>query len=252
MPLPFLLKIASAGHPSAALGVEERDLLLSACSNVRTVPARRDIIREGDNPEYVHMVVSGWICRYKTLPNGSRQIVAFLLPGDFCDMHVTMLDSIDHNIGTLTNCTVALLPKEAIFALAQSPRISCALWWGGLVDEAILRSWIVNLGRRDAFERIAHLICELHARLCNVGLTTDGSFDLPLTQEELADALGLTSVHVNRSLKLLRERSLATMTKGLITIHDMTALRKAAGFSANYLHLSRGPPSAYQPPRAIN
>ena len=116
------------------------------------------------------------------LRDGSRQITAFLVPGDFCDAHITLLDQMDHSIATLTECRVAFIARHKMLEIADHPRIARALWWASLVDEAVLRAWILNLGRRDAFERVGHLICELHARLSNVGLTLAGGFELPLTQ----------------------------------------------------------------------
>jgi CRP-like cAMP-binding protein len=144
----------------------------------------------------------------------------------------------DHGIVALTPAAVAFIPHAVIEQLPlRRPELARALWWATLVDEAVLRAWIVNIGRRDAFEGVAHLLCELHVRLRHVGLVQDHSFDLPLTQEDLADALGLTPVHTNRVLQRLRSEGLITLRGGHLTILDAEGLRRAAGFDPNYLHV---------------
>lgn len=235
----FLAKLASAGEHPDALPDADRALLLSLCDDIRPIGARRDIIREGERPDHVHLMIEGWSCRYKVLVDGSRQITAFLIPGDFCDTHITLFDQMDHSIGCITDSRVAFVPRGKMLELADQPRIARALWWANLVDEAVLRSWLVNLGRRDAFERVGHLFCEMYARLRNIGLAQGGAFELPLTQEELADALGLTSVHVNRTLKRLRQEELVTFQRQQIAITDIARLQRLVGFDPNYLHLPR-------------
>jgi CRP-like cAMP-binding protein len=230
---PLIAKLANV----IELSPEDRATLNHLCGTIRHVTDNRDIIREGDRPNHVHLVLKGWAARYKVLPDGRRQITAFLVPGDFCDMHITILQEMDHSISALTPVTVADVPHDAIEELARSrPDLTKALWWTTLVDEAVLRSWIVNLGRRNAFERIAHLICEMHLRLTHVGLVKDDRFGLPLTQEELGDATGLTPVHINRVLGRLRAENLFEWQRGTITILDMEGLRRVAGFDPNYLH----------------
>lgn len=210
------------------------------CSNMRQVEAKRDIISEGDKPEHVHVILEGWAARYKVLPDGSRQIVAFLVPGDFCDLHVTILRRMDHGIVALTPAKVAFVPHKVMEDLPiNRPSLGRALWRATLVDEAVLRSWIVSIGRRDARVRIAHLLCELHARLALVGLAADGEFELPLTQEVIADATGLTPVHVNRMLQQLRAEELIVLESNRLAVPDLAALANVAGFDANYLHRER-------------
>jgi CRP-like cAMP-binding protein len=222
------------------LSEEDRRAAHDICRNVREVEARRDVIKEGDNPRHVHVIMEGWAARYKVVSDGARQITAILIPGDFCDLHVTILGQMDHGITALTRVKVAQVPHHVIEELPlERPRLGRAMWWSTLVDEATLRAWIVNLGRRDAAERIAHLFCELHARLKLVGLTDDGHFSLPMTQEVLADALGLTSVHVNRVLRRLRSEELIELQGGELTILNLPALRDLAGFDPDYLHGGR-------------
>ena len=218
------------------LSHEDRQALDGLCRDVREVAARRDIIGDGERPDHVHLMLEGWAARYKILSDGGRQITAFLVPGDFCDAHVTILSEMDHGIAALTPTRIAYIPHHAIKTVTEQPQLARALWWATLVDEAVLRAWIVNLGRRDAFQRMAHLLCELHVRMKNVGLVAEGGFDLPLTQEELADALGLTPVHTNRVVQRLRSEGLITLKGHDLVILDADRLRIAAGFNPAYLH----------------
>lgn len=245
MEIAFIQKLMAANGRRDAFTAEDRALLLTVCDDVREYRSRRDIIREGDKPTHVLVIIEGFACRYKVLPAGSRQITAFLIPGDFCDTHITMFGAMDHSIATMSDSKVAMLSREAMEDIAIRPRIARALWWATLVDEAVLRSWIVNLGRRDAFDRVGHLICELHARLRNVGRVEKDAFRLPISQEEFADALGLTPVHVNQTLKRLRDEGLATFRHREIVIHDIAGLQKAVGFDPDYLQLTRDEAGLY-------
>lgn len=222
------------------LSREDRSAVERLSRSQRDVAARRDLIREGDQPRYVHLVLDGWACRYKTLPDGRRQIVAFFLPGDFCDLNVYILREMDHSVGAITKLRIADISREDMDALTEShPRITQALWWHELVSAAIQREWTLNLGQRSAFERIAHLMVELFLRLEVVGLTKGDSCDFPLTQNDIADATGLTAVHVNRTLQELRRAGLIVLQGRSLTIPDMAALKNVALFNANYLHLDR-------------
>lgn len=223
----------------ASLGAEDREALADLCTDAREMAARRSIIREGDRPDHVHLMVEGWAARYKLLPDGARQITAFLIPGDFCDLHVTILGEMDHSIVTLTRAKVAFIPRGKIDEITDRPRLAKALCWATLVDEAVLRAWLVNVGRRDAFEAIGHLMCELYVRMKNVGLAADHRYELPLTQEELADALGLTPVHVNRVLQRMRSEELITLKRNALEILDYRRLVAASGFNPNYLHIEQ-------------
>ena len=205
-----------------------------------TVERHQQLIREGDDPRIVFLLLEGWAIRYKVLPNGKRQIVAILLPGDLCDIHVFILDHMDHGIAMLTAGTVVRISKDAMLAVIDDkPAIARALWWTTLVDEAVLREWLVNVGGRDAYARVAHLICELHVRMGNVELVTDGKMSLPLTQTDMGEALGLTPVHVNRMLRQLRLNGLIVFKSFQLTILDLGGLVDAAGFCPGYLHGKR-------------
>lgn len=230
---PFVRKL----EHGARLTEEDREILREASLATRPLPARQDVISEGEPPANVHLVMQGLACRYKVLPDGKRQIVALFLPGDICDLHVQILGWMDHSIGTLTACRLAELTPVTVERLTANPRINRALWWGTLVDEATLREWLVNMGQRSADRQLAHLLCELLIRYRLVGLAEGNSFMLQMTQEELADTTGLTTVHVNRMMRALRESGLIAVEGQRISVPDVTALAQFCDFNANYLHL---------------
>ena len=215
-------------------------LLNEVISQPHHVDAHRDIVREGDAPDEVHLVLEGFACRYKILPDGSRSIFAYLVPGDFCDLNIFILRTMDHTIATLSACQMVSIPRRRILELAERSAIGRALWWTTLVDEATLREWLVNIGKRRAEVRIAHLLCELHLRLKSVGLADGGEFSLPLTQSELADTMGMSPVHMNRSLQALRNQSLVIFKSRHLVIPDIGRLTELAQFNPNYLHLDGG------------
>ena len=219
-----------------ALPPEAVALLEAECGNARDVAARVDLIREGDKPGPLFVILSGWACRYQILPEGSRQITAFLMPGDCCDMHLSVVNFMDYSIATLTPARVAAIPRARFEHLIETqPILTKALWWAQLVDEGVLRAWIVSMGRRSSVERVAHLMCELYVRARNIGLTSGEELELPLTQIVLGDALGLTPVHVNRVLRRLRVEGVMDFRNGLLVISSMTKLARAAGFDEQYL-----------------
>ena len=222
------------------LSGDDRAALSAVSRNFRYIDARRDLIAEGDKPRHVHLVLDGWACRYKQLPDGKRQIVSLFLPGDFCDVNVHVLRHMDHNIGAITRLKVAMVTSEEMNALITGrPRIAQALWWHELVAAAIQREWTFNIGQRNAYERLAHLLIELYLRLSTVGRAHDGRCDFPLTQNDLADATGLTSVHVNRTLQDLRHDRLIELERKQLQILDLPRMTDVAMFNANYLHLDR-------------
>ena len=217
---------------------EEIALLEKSSARPQLVEARSDVICEGDEPADVHLVTSGLACRYKLLDDGRRQIVAYLIPGDFCDLNVFILSKMDHSIAAISPVEMVFIPREQILEFLRHPGISRAMWLATLVDEAILREWVTNLGQRSAENRLAHLFCELYLRMKSVGLTTGLEFELPVTQSELGDTLGLSTVHVNRSLQSLKAAHLVTFKGRKIVINDIGRLKKVSGFHDNYLHLN--------------
>ncbi|MCG7347452.1 Crp/Fnr family transcriptional regulator [Sphingomonas sp. ACRSK] len=204
---------------------------------IRLAHARRDIIAEGAVPRAVFLIVSGWACQFKTLEDGRRQIVGFLLPGDSCDLNNLVLRRMDHSIGALTDVRYMEIPGEAIQRLTRDhPRIGKALWWQMLVHLSVQREWTTNLGQRNAMERLGSLLCELALRLRDVGLSNGECYDLPLTQTDLADATGLTSVHINRTLQQLRASGLISLSGRVLRIPNFAALQEASLFAPDYLH----------------
>lgn len=211
--------------------------LIVATATVRRYSSRWDLIREGDRPGPVFVVLDGWACRYKILPNGSRQVLAYLMPGDSCDLHVGLLAEMDHGIQTITPATVATIGRAQMDELIDAhPAIGKAMYMAQLIDEGTMRAWITSMGRRSSVERVAHLMCELYLRARNVGVTTDATFTLPLSQVLLADSLGMTPVHLNRVLKELRLAGAMTLRRGSLMITDPGKLVRIAGFDENYLH----------------
>ena len=211
-----------------------------ASERVRSFGPRVDIAREGDRPRDVHMILAGWACRYKQLEDGRRQIVSFFLPGDICDLNIFILREMDHSIGTITSVTVADLSREFFDEIDSGfPRIATAFWWESLVNAAIQREWTMSLGQRTAAERMSHLLCEIFLRLRLAGLTREDSCDFPLTQSDLADATGLSKVHVNRTLQELRSAELIVLKGKSLTIPNLERLMNEGLFNANYLHMNR-------------
>ncbi len=210
-----------------------------ASKSLRDVSPRRDLVREGERPRFMYMMLDGWACRYKTLPDGRRQIIAFFVPGDLCDLHVFGLDEMDHNVGAITRLKVAEVDRDEIELLIDTnPRITQALWWTELVTMAVQREWTLNVGQRTAYERISHLFCELFLRMRSSGRTNGNSCEFPLTQIDIADATGLTSVHVNRTLQQMRKDGLVELQNKILTIPNLEALKNAGLFNENYLHLN--------------
>ncbi len=244
---PFVRKLSAA----AQLTAEDVSVLERLDTRSIRLARRSGVIEEGDRPEDVHLVLDGFACRYKVIENGRRQILALLLPGDLCDVHVSLLKEMDHSIATLSDCTIARISRPVIDELIEHhPRIARSLWWSTLVDEGILRENIAGLGQRETIRQMAHLFCEMYRRLGAVGLVADGGFDFPLTQEELGDMLGVSSVHTNHTVTELRERDLAHFVRGRVTIPDFDRLAAFAGFRDNYLHLS-GIDRTYDRPRDL-
>ena len=198
---------------------------------------RKDLIREGDPPGPVFVILEGWTFRYKVLPSGSRQIMAFLMPGDACDLNIGMLAEMDHSIQTATNASVSKISRETMDSLmTEHPSIARAMYVAQLVDEGTLRAWIVSLGRRSSAERVAHLLLELYFRGVQNGIASLNEIVLPLSQAVLADALGRTPVHINRVLQELRRSGAIELERGLLRIKDPAALTRISGFDDGYLH----------------
>lgn len=219
------------------LGADEVASLAEATSRPRKITSRTDLVREGDRPGPVFVVLEGWACRYKVLPNGTRQVLAYLMPGDFCDLHIGLLAEMDHSIQAITPALVSTIDRPQMDAIMDRHRgIARAMYVAQLVDEGTMRAWITSMGRRSSLERVAHLMCELFLRARNIGLIAGFELALPLSQLMLADSLGMTPVHLNRVLKVLRESGAMTISRGMLNIADPVKLTTIAGFDENYLH----------------
>lgn len=222
---------------SRFLSREERAALADATVSLRSVGPNIDLVREGERADGVLIVTEGWACRYTTTRSGGRQLPAVLVPGDVGNLDSLLFDRLDYGVRTMTAVAVAAVPRDRALALAaQHPGIARTFTWLALVENATLSKWALSLGRRSARERVAHLLCELSVRL----EAEDGNvsrFALPLTQEQIADALGLTAVHVNRTVQQLRSEGLITTAQRTMTLPDVARLRRVADFDPRYLHL---------------
>jgi CRP-like cAMP-binding protein len=222
------------------LSEEEKQALQDVPVQVQLLKADQDIVRVGDSPSQCCLLLEGYTCVYKLTAEGKRQIMAMHVPGDIPDLQSLHLKMLDASIATMSPCTVGFIQHEDLRRVCDRyPRITGALWRETLVDASIFREWLLNVGRREAYTRMAHLLCEFLARLKAVGLAQDGTFDLPITQAELADCTGTSTVHVNRVLQALRADGLI-QTKGTqVTIPDWERLKEVGDFDPLYLHLQQ-------------
>ncbi|NIJ20229.1 CRP-like cAMP-binding protein [Sphingomonas naasensis] len=224
--------------------ISESDVALirGAIAEVREIPAGRTLVEAGERLRVSTLVLDGLLCRYKDMKDGQRQIAELHVPGDFADLHSYTLKRLDHSILTLTPCRVAVVPHVELARITKaSERLAYVYWFSTNLDAAIHREWVLSLGRRNALARMAALFCELQARLQVVALADQTGFALPLNQTQLAECLGLTSVHVNRVLKELRTRDLVTFRGGHVSIRDLAGLQRVAEFDPGYLYLERQP-----------
>lgn len=228
----------------APLTEDDRRAIRALPFTFRTLDAATYMVREGEAPEICNLLLSGFAYRHKVTRSGERQILSVHLPGEFLDFQNSFLAVADHNVQALTRADVAGIPVPALQRIATDyPRVGRAMWIDTLIDAAIFREWLVNVGRRDSKSRIAHLLCELALRLREAGLSEEDRYQLPMTQEQLADAVGLTPVHVNRVLQALRRYGLIERDKRAVTITDWEGLRHIGDFSTRYLHLERRGPT---------
>jgi CRP-like cAMP-binding protein len=224
----------------AALDEGDVEAIMALPFERKVTEAAGYILRDGDRPPGGTIIVDGLAFRHKVTIDGARQILSVHIPGDFIDLEGTLLRATDHNIQALTRCELAVVPRSALIALIdQHPRVGRAMWIDTLIDGSIFREWIVNVGRRDAKAGLCHLLCEFARRLEIIGLAKGAGYELPMTQEQLADALGLTPVHVNRVLKELDREGLIVREKRFVRIPDWEALRSVGGFNERYLHLQQ-------------
>ena len=222
-----------------AISDEDKRALIALPWYRKSYPRDGYMVREGEPATVCTLLITGFAFRQKLVSDGARQIISFHIPGEFLDIQNSMLEVADHNLQSLTRSTVALVSRNALSDLmASRPAIRRALWLDSLVDSSIFREWVVNVGRRDARTRIAHLLCELAARLKSAGIADGEMFDFPLTQEQVGDATGLTAVHTNRTLQSLRKEGLISLSSNRLSILDWDALTEVGDFNERYLHHS--------------
>ena len=228
----------------APLNQDDIRALLDLPYQTRWVELGRYIVREGEPPPGATLILSGLSIRHKVTLDGARQIMSVHIPGDFVDLEGSLLTVSDHNVQALTRSEIAVVPREAIINLIDKhPRVGRAMWIDTLIDGSIFREWIVNVGRRDARAAMCHLLCEFARRLEVAGLAEELAYELPMSQEQLADALGITPVHVNRILRDLDREGLIQRNRRFIRIPDWEALRRIGGFNELYLHLDQAGPT---------
>ena len=234
-PLALLMRKLTTHVP---LAQSDREALAALPWSIRTFEPQAYLVREGDMPTICGVLVAGFAFRQKLTGDGSRQIVSLHLPGDPLDFQNLYLDEADHSVQALTRAEVATLDRKLLQDLAQArPGIARAIFLATLVDASIFREWILNIGRRSAMPRVAHVLCELAVRLEAQGLGDHSGYDLPMTQEQFADVVGLTPVHVNRTLKALEDGGYIDRHKRKFTFPDWEALRDVGDFNQRYLHL---------------
>ncbi len=219
---------------------EEEAALRGVLGETRSVPAHRAVMRAWQPLHESTLLLKGWTARAKDLEGGERQITEINLPGDFVDLHSFTLKELDHDVVALTNCEFVTAPHEKLEELTiRFPHLTRLLWFSTNLDAAIHREWMLSAGRRTALGRVAHLFCELLVRLEISGLVDGDSYDFPLTQVQLADCLGLTSVHVNRTLQQLRKDGLIELKDKCLRILDLAELKRVAEFDPSYLYLKK-------------
>jgi CRP-like cAMP-binding protein len=221
------------------LSDDEQDCLSTLSFTTKSIGPDEGIVREGERPSHCCVIVEGFACRYKYTEEGKRQIFSFHIPGDMPDLQSLHLKIMDHSLGTLTPCKVAFISHPALTELTRRcPRVGDVLWRDTLIDAAVFREWMIGIGRRSSYTRIAHVLCELMVRMTAMGLASDHQCELPITQAEIGDALGLSTVHVNRSLQELRGDGLIELRGGSLKVLTWPGLKKAGEFDTTYLHLA--------------
>jgi CRP-like cAMP-binding protein len=223
---------------SAPLSSEDQEAVLALPHVLRTIEPHGYIVREGGKPTSACLLRSGFVYRHKIVADGARQICSIHLAGDLVDLQNSLLGIADHNVQAFTRAEVAFIPREAIRQIAaERPAVGRAMWFDTLVDGSIFREWIANVGRRNARRRLAHLLCEFALRLEAAGLCDHNNYNLPMTQDQLADCTGLTPVHVNRTLRDLERDGVISRTKRSVSVHDWKRLATEGDFSSTYLHM---------------
>jgi CRP-like cAMP-binding protein len=237
-PQAIIQNVIARLEQRSSLSFSDKNALLACPISVRTYPKHAYLVREGEFVKAAQIIIDGLAYRHKVTDEGKRQILSLHIPGDFVDLEGSLLNVADHNVQALETSTVASIPRDAVLAVIENhAKIAHALWIDTLVDAAIYREWIVNVGQRDAKRAMCHLLCEFGRRLEIAGLADGDAFRLPMTQEQLGDCLGITPVHVNRILKELSAEGLIVRDERHVRVPDLGKLAKVGGFNELYLHL---------------
>lgn len=235
--LTLLLPLITNLTQHSPLDPDDKDMILALPRLIKRFETGTFPVRQGDIAKTCCLVLSGFVCRTRTTGTGSRQILSIHMKGDFVDLQNSFLNEADYNVQAITNATLAFIPKHEVSDLVdKSTGIRQAVWRNILADASISREWLLNVGQRDAYTRVAHMICEVALRQSAAGICNGMICDWPMTQEQFGDATGLTAVHINRMLKSLRDDGLITVTKRTINIMDWDGLKEAADFTEGYLH----------------
>jgi CRP-like cAMP-binding protein len=235
---PFHKSLLRKLESVTQLSAEEKQAIMGLPFIAREFRADKDIVSIGDKPAECCVLIDGWACRYKVTRSGARQIMSFHIAGDMPDLQSLFLKTMDHSVGTITPVTVAFIQHRDMSELLQRYEgIARALWRDSLVEAAIFREWMVGIGRRSAHQRIAHLLCEMAAKLRSVELNEGHTYPWPVTQQEVSDALGLSDVHVNRVIRDLRRDGLVVVRRGSFIVKDWDGLEKLGEFDPLYLHI---------------
>ncbi|MGO4171536.1 Crp/Fnr family transcriptional regulator [Bosea sp. TAF32] len=230
---------------------EEQQIILALPAMPRHLRAGFDVASEGEKPDRCALVVSGWLCRYKFTGAGRKQILSFHIPGDIPDLQSLLLRTMDHNLAAITDARIVYLQHDSLRETCFSqPKIAQALWRDTLIDAATYREWMLGMGRRPALQHMAHFLCEIFVRQNAIGATFDGRCDLPISQAEMADAFGMSLVHLNRTLREMRKTGLVDWSHGRLAVYDFKGLQKLSGFDPTYLHLAAGGQKAKMAPLA--
>jgi len=233
---PLVLKL----RRFADLDEREIEIVENLSADTTLIAMGADILRQGDKPSTVTLILNGLACRYKLSEAGERQIVGVMVPGDLCDVHAFILNEMDHSVSALTDVRVTHVSREKLIDIFDhEPRITRALWWSTLVDEGTLREWIMNVATRSTYERLAHLLSELCMRLQTVGLADATSCVINIRQQDLGDAVGVGRSHASISMLRLKDEGIVELGRGVIRVVDVNRLFEAGRFNQHYLHLQR-------------
>ncbi|MGN6489852.1 MAG: Crp/Fnr family transcriptional regulator [Devosia sp.] len=225
----FLLKLSQG----AALTADDERMICRLIGNTRHYQTGQTIIADGDVPRHLILIQSGWAYRQRYMANGKRQIVSVLLPGDLTEPFGALPPMVMYSLRAVTPVEAGLIDPAQLRAAAEaSPSLGQALWQDLLVSAADAHDRVVTLGSLDAVERVGHLFCELHSRLSAIGLVKAGEFEMPMTQADIADLLGLSTVHVNRCMQELRATGMLSLSRGCAKVHDIEALASASMFES--------------------